>query len=29
MLVHGIAVIVTMNLDDFARFGQYVDLLRL
>jgi predicted nucleic acid-binding protein len=29
MLVHGIAVIVTMNLDDFARFGQYVDLIRL
>jgi predicted nucleic acid-binding protein len=29
MLVHGIAVIVTMNLDDFARFGQYVDLVRL
>ena len=29
MLVHGIAVFVTMNLDDFARFGQYVDLLRL
>ena len=29
MLAHGIAVIVTMNLDDFARFGQYVDLIRL
>jgi predicted nucleic acid-binding protein len=29
MLVHGIAVIVTMNLHDFARFGQYVDLVRL
>ena len=29
MLVHGIGVIVTMNLDDFAPFGQYVDLLRL
>jgi predicted nucleic acid-binding protein len=29
MLVHGIGVIVTMNLDDFACFGQYVDLLRL
>jgi predicted nucleic acid-binding protein len=29
MLVHGIGVIVTMNVDDFARFGQYVDLLRL
>ena len=29
MLVHGIAVLVTMNLDDFARFGQYVDLVRL
>ena len=29
MLVHGTAAIQTMNLDDFARFGQYVDLLRL
>ena len=29
MLVHGIGTVVTMNVDDFARFGQYVDLVRL
>ncbi len=29
MLVHGIDTIVTINLDDFARFGQYVTLARL
>jgi predicted nucleic acid-binding protein len=29
MLVHGIGTVVTMNLDDFARFGGYVNLVRL
>jgi predicted nucleic acid-binding protein len=29
MLVNGIETIVTMNLDDFSRFGGYVSLLRL
>jgi len=29
MLVHGIGTIVTMNLDDFARFDRYVSLVRL
>ena len=29
MLVNGIGTIVTMNLDDFSRFGGYVSLLRL
>jgi predicted nucleic acid-binding protein len=29
MLVHGVGAVVTMNLDDFARFGGYVNLLRL
>jgi len=29
MLVHGVGTVVTMNLDDFARFGGYVDVVRL
>jgi predicted nucleic acid-binding protein len=29
MLVHGIGTVVTSNVDDFARFGKYVDLVRL
>jgi predicted nucleic acid-binding protein len=29
MLVHGIGTVVTMNLDDFARFDRYVSLVRL
>ena len=29
MLVHGVGTVVTMNLDDFARFGGYVNVLRL
>jgi predicted nucleic acid-binding protein len=29
MLVHGVGAVVTMNLDDFARFGGFVNLLRL
>jgi predicted nucleic acid-binding protein len=29
MLVHGIGTVVTMNVDDFARFGGYVDVVRL
>jgi predicted nucleic acid-binding protein len=29
MLVHSVGTVVTMNIDDFARFGQYVDLVRL
>jgi predicted nucleic acid-binding protein len=29
MLAHGVGTVVTMNIDDFARFGQYVDLVRL
>jgi predicted nucleic acid-binding protein len=29
MLVHGIDTVVTMNVDDFARFGGYVNVVRL
>ena len=29
MLVHGIGTVVTMNLEDFARFEQHVSLVRL
>jgi predicted nucleic acid-binding protein len=29
MLVHGVGTVVTMNLDDFARFGGYVSLVVL
>ena len=29
MLVHGIGAVVTMNVDDFARFGGYVSVLQL
>ena len=29
MLVHGIGAVVTMNIDDFARFDGYVDVVRL
>ncbi len=29
MLVHGIGTVVTMNVDDFARFRQYVNLVML
>lgn len=29
MLVHGIATVVTMNTDDFARFAGFVSLVRL
>ena len=29
MLVHGIGTVVTMNTDDFTRFGRYVSLVRL
>jgi predicted nucleic acid-binding protein len=29
MLVHGVGTVVTMNLDDFARFQQHVSLIRL
>jgi predicted nucleic acid-binding protein len=29
MLVHGVGAVVTMNLDDFARFGGYANILRL
>lgn len=29
MLAHGIDVLATMNLGDFARFGQFVDLIGL
>ncbi len=29
MLVHGVGAVVTMNLEDFARFGQHVSLIRL
>jgi len=29
MLAHGVGTVVTMNLDDFARFGGYVNVLRL
>jgi len=29
MLVHGIGTVVTMNLDDFARFDRHVSLIRL
>jgi predicted nucleic acid-binding protein len=29
MLVHGVGTVVTMNLDDFARFGGYVSLVGL
>jgi predicted nucleic acid-binding protein len=29
MLVHGIGTVVTMNLNDFARFDRYVSLVRL
>ena len=29
MLVHGIGTVVTMNLEDFARFKQHVSLVRL
>jgi hypothetical protein len=29
MLVHGIGTVVTMNLEDFARFERHVSLIRL
>jgi predicted nucleic acid-binding protein len=29
MLVHGIDAIITINLDDFMKFGRYVRLIRL
>jgi predicted nucleic acid-binding protein len=29
MLVHGVGTVVTMNLDDFARFGRHISLIRL
>ena len=29
MLVHGIGTVVTMNTDDFTRFGRYVSVVRL
>jgi predicted nucleic acid-binding protein len=29
MLVHGVATVATMNVGDFARFGGYVDVVRL
>ena len=29
MLVHGIGAVVTMNLEDFTRFGRHVSLIRL
>jgi predicted nucleic acid-binding protein len=29
MLVHGVGAVVTMNLEDFTRFGQHVSLIRL
>jgi predicted nucleic acid-binding protein len=29
MLIHGIGAVVTMNLEDFVRFGQHVSLIRL
>jgi len=29
MLVHGVGTVVTMNLNDFACFGSYVNLVRL
>jgi len=29
VLVHGVGTVVTMNVDDFARFGGYVDVVRL
>jgi predicted nucleic acid-binding protein len=29
MLAHGVGTVVTMNVDDFARFGQYVTLVTL
>jgi len=29
MLVHGVGTVVTMNVDDFAPFEQYVALVRL
>jgi predicted nucleic acid-binding protein len=27
MLAHGVEAVVTMNLDDFGRFGQFVSLI--
>jgi predicted nucleic acid-binding protein len=29
MLVHGVGIVVTMNLEDFSRFEQHVGLIRL
>jgi len=29
MLAHGVGTVVTMNVDDFARFEQYVTLVEL
>jgi predicted nucleic acid-binding protein len=29
MLVHGIGTVITMNLEDFARFERYISLIRL
>jgi hypothetical protein len=29
MLVHGVGTVVSMNLEDFARFEPYVSLIRL
>jgi len=29
MLAHGVGTVVTMSLDDFARFEQYVTLVKL
>jgi predicted nucleic acid-binding protein len=29
MLAHGVGTVVTMNVEDFARFGRYVTLIRL